>query len=326
MKKGLVLLGLLTLVLQSPAMAGERSQNIKAAVEKLSTCGNFIRFDEQNVYTGFGTYWTGNTQPRQPKPSVLKIMSIDQLTETQIQLQDSAVDLVRDGSSIYILTFAGIEEWDINHLQRIGIYRTNILAREYADEEHPRAFAKYGNKLVIAHGRLGISFLDLKTKKITRSFPVALSHKPLESVVNGIAVSGNRAYAVLDSYTLVGPREKPAFQGLIVIDLDKENPITELEGLDPGVDSIVADEKSAIVSYYGIPLVKYSVDSLARATKLPSALKRVWRFPLEGHPTGKASIDDRYYYTCFSKMPGEGQGSLFRSVPLAMDRLKLMLD
>ncbi len=42
---------------QSEAQADPRSEKIKEAVEYLSACGNFIRYDSENVYTGFGTYW-----------------------------------------------------------------------------------------------------------------------------------------------------------------------------------------------------------------------------------------------------------------------------
>jgi hypothetical protein len=178
---------------------------------------------------------------------------------------------------------------------------------------------------VIAHGRLGVSFFDLKTKKISRSVRVALSRQPLESVVNGITISGKYAYAVLDSYNLVGPHDRPAFRGLVIIDLETESVVSELDGMDPGADSVVADDKVAIVSFYGQPLWKYSLSSLMRSV-LPMPMRRVWRFPIEGHPTGKASMDDQYYYTCFSRMPKDGEGPYFIKVPMVLDRRTLMLN
>lgn len=310
----------------SYSLAAERSEAIKNAVESLSACGNFIRFDESSVYTGFGTYWTGPTQPRLPVPAHVTIVSLGSNLKSEIETQDSAIDMLTDRSGTYILTFSGIEHWNIAAKKRLASYKTHILGRPLADEEHPRAFAKYQDKLVIAHNRLGISFFDLKAKKITRSFPLVLSHRPLESVVNGIAVSGRYAFAVLDSYSVVGPNEKPAFQGLVVIDLENESVVAELDGLEAGADSVVADDRSAILSFYGIPLVKYTVASLIRAASLPNPVKRVWKFKYEGHPTGKAAIDDRYYYTCFSKMPGTGEGSLFKKIPAVLDRRALMLD
>jgi hypothetical protein len=315
-----------TLAFQTKAQAGPHSEKIKDAVQYLSACGNFIRFDSENVYTGFGTYWTNNEKPRQPKPSLLRFVPIDRVTEYQVQTLDSVVDVVKDNSSTFVLTYSGIEEWDLRQFERLATYPTNLLSRPYQDEEHPKAFARYKNKLVIAHGRLGVSFFDLNTKKITRAFPVVLSHRPLESVVNGITVSGRYAFAALDSYSLVGDRDKPAFRGIVVIDLETESVISELDGMDPGADSITSDNNVAIVSFYGQPLWKYSVKSLSGASTLPAPLKRFWKFPIEGKQTGKASMDDKYYYTCFSRLPKPGEGPYFIKVPMAFDRRVLMLD
>jgi hypothetical protein len=312
-------------VAQNKAEASPRSEKIKEAVEYLSACGNFVRYDDENVYTGFGTYWTSSVKPREAKASLLRFVPIDHVTEYQVNTLDSVVDVIKSDSSTFVLTFSGIEEWDLSQFKRISTYNTNILSRPFEDEEHPRAFAKYQDKLVIAHGRLGLSFFDLKTKKLTRAFPVALSHRPLESVVNGITVSGKYAYAVLDSYSLVGDHDKPAFRGLVVIDMETESVVSELDGMDPGADSVASDNNVAVVSFYGQPLWKYSLGSLMSQT-LPSPLKRVWKFPVDGHPTGKAAMDDKYYYTCFSRMPKPGEGSNFINVPMVLDRRVLMLD
>ncbi|MBN8542500.1 MAG: hypothetical protein J0L82_19070 [Deltaproteobacteria bacterium] len=328
MTKNKVLLAtsILLLTLQSQAQAAPKSEKTKEAVEYLSACGNFIRHDEDNVYTGFGPYWTSSVSPREAKPSIVRFVPIEKVTEYQIETLDSAVDVLKHQSSTYVLTYSGIEEWDLAQFKRLATHGTNLLSRPFQDEEHPRAFARYKEKVVIAHGRLGISFFDLKTKKITRAFPVALSHRPLESVVNGITISGKYALAVLDSYSLVGEREKPAFRGIVVIDLETEAVVAELDGLDPGADSVASDSNVAIVSFYGQPLWKYSVAGLAQAKTLPAPLMRFWKFPIDGTQTGKASMDDKYYYTCFSRMPKPGEGSYFIKVPMAFDRRVLMLD
>jgi len=301
------------------------SQLKKEAVEYLSACGNFIRFDDENVYTGFGTYWTGNHQPRQPQPNILRFVPIQKLTEFQVDTLDSVIDVVKYKQLNYVLTYSGIEEWDLKNFKRLNQYKTHILNRPLGDEEHPQAFALYKNKLIIAHGRLGVSFFDLDTKQITRAYAVAQGQYPLQSVVKGISVSGRYAYAVLDSYTLVDQHEKPAFRGIAVIDMENENTVAELDGMDPGADSVISDDRVAIVSFYGQPLWKYSVSSL-QSSKLPQPLKRVWKFPVEGHPTGKAAIDTENYYTCYSKMPEPGQGPYFIKVPMVLNRKVLFLD
>jgi hypothetical protein len=315
-----------TFAFQSNTQASPRSEKIREAVEYLSACGNFIRFDTENVYTGFGTYWTSQVKPREPKPSLLRFVPIDRVTEYQVATLDSVVDVVKNGASTFVLTYSGIEEWDLRQFKRIATYNTNLLSRPFQDEEHPRAFAQYKNKLVIAHGRLGVSFFDLNSKRVTRAFPVALSHRPLESVVNGITVSGRYAFAALDSYSLVGEQDKPAFRGIVVLDLETESVVSELDGMDPGADSITSDNNVAIVSFYGQPLWKYSVSGLTKTSTLPAPLKRFWKFPVDGKQAGKASMDDKYYYTCFSRMPKPGEGSYFIKVPMVFDRRVLMLD
>jgi hypothetical protein len=327
MKSGSFLLTLLFFIpfIHLKAQAAPQSEKVKERVQSLSACGNFIRFDNENVYTGFGPYRTGPETPRMPKASILKYSSIDQNSEDQVSTLDSVVDVLKVKGSTYILTYSGIEEWDLSKKQRMASYTTSEINGPFDDEEHPRAFALYKDQLVIAHGRLGLTIFDLNTKKIIRTLKVAEEQKPLESVVNGVSVSGKYAFAVLDNYSLVGPKEKPAFRGVAIIDLELGTIISELDGLPPGADSLVTDESSAIVSFYGVPLWKFSLKSLM-AQKLPKPMRRVWKFPLEGHPTGKPSMDDKYYYTCFLKAPGPGEGAYFKKVPTVLDRRTLMLD
>lgn len=328
MKKAttLTLITALAVFVQTQVLANPQSEKIKEAVERLSSCGNFIRFDNENIYTGFGSYGINNETPRAPKPSSIRIVPIDQFAEYQIETLDSAIDFVKTNTSAFVLTFSGLEEWDLSQPKRIAIYKTSLLPRPFQHEEHPRAFAQYKDKLIIAHGRLGVSFFDLKSKKTTRSIPLVVSQRPLESVVHGITISGRYAFAALDGYSVVGKEEKPAFRGIVVIDLETESVVSELDGMDPGADSITSDSNVAIVSFRGQPLWKYSVAGLSKATSLPAPLKRFWKFPIEGRPTGKASLDDKYYYTCFARKPKVGEGTNYVRVPMVFDRRVLMLD
>jgi hypothetical protein len=304
------------------------SENIKKAVAKLSACGNFIRFDTENVYTGFGNYWTSHRVPREPKSSILSYIplhgELDQ-NEQQIVTSDSVIDVLKIKEITYVLTYSGLELWDLKQKQRLAFYKTHELNSPLDDEEHPRAFARYKDKLIIAHGRLGLVIFDLKTHRAVKTLQVASNQGPLESVVNGVTVSGSHAFAVVDSYSVVGPNEKPAFQGLVILDLESERIVSELNGLPPGVDGIVSDEKMVIVSFYGIPLWKFSKQSLFNS-KLPSPLRKVWKFPIEGHPIGKASMDSQHYYSCFLKAPLQGEGPLFKKISIALDRRALILD
>jgi hypothetical protein len=316
---------MMVLLVASAAGAAPNSEAIKTTLEALPTCGNFVRFDDTNVYTGFGPYWTSSAKPRVAQPAKIWAASLDGLNRVELATLDSAVDLMTEGDRALVLTYSGIEDWSLSKKTRSNVYPTVNRTNPLGDEEHARSFARYGNKLVIAHGRVGVTFFDLKSKAVTKEIRLAANQGALESVANGVSISGKYAYVVLDSYTLVGEREKPAFRGIAVIDMDTETVVSELDGMDPGADSVVADGNRVIVSFYGQPLWKYAAKSLL-ASALPAPLKRVWKFPVDGRGVGAAAVDDKYYYTCFSRMPGPGEGSYYKKVPMVLDRRVLMLD
>ncbi len=309
----------------SSAQAAPNSEVIKKTLESLPTCGNFVRFDETNVYTGFGPYWTSAAKPRVPAPAKIWIAALDGSARTELATLDSAKDLFTDGDTAYVLTYSGIEEWSLKQKARTALYATYNQSSPLGDEQHAQAFARYKDKVVIAHGRLGVSFFDLKSKSVTNQIRLATRQGSLESMAQGVSISGKYAYVVLDSYTLVGDRDKPAFRGIAVIDMDTETVVSEMDGMDPGADSIVADGNRVIVSFYGQPLWKYSTQSLLTGT-LPQPMKRVWKFPVDGRGVGAAAVDDKYYYTCFSRLPLPGEGSYYKKVPMVLDRRVLMLD
>lgn len=307
----------------SISFAGPNSQAMKQAVEQLSSCGNFVRADQNYIYTGFGPYWTGSQSNRLPQPSVLRFIDFTTFKESQVLANDSVIDVLTHQNKTYVLTYSGIEEWDITTRQRVATYHSNSTDGRYGDEEHAQGFALYQDKLVIAHGRLGVSIFDLKLKRVTLTIPL-ISQGNLESVARGVAVSGQHAFIVLDSYTLVSPTQKPPFRGIVVIDLKTEKVIRQIKDLPPGLDSITADQTSLVLSFYGNPLWKYSIQSVLNAKNVQPA-SRVFKFPLQGTPKGKALMDDKYYYTCFSQMPGPGEGTYYKKTKLVMNRAQLML-
>jgi hypothetical protein len=75
-------------------------------------------------------------------------------------------------------------------------------------------------------------------------FRLIQSQLPLESMAMGVAVSGDKAFVVLDNYHLVRPPAKVPFRGIVVIDMKTQRVSSELDGLDPGADSIAADSSA----------------------------------------------------------------------------------
>ncbi|MBL7542436.1 MAG: hypothetical protein JNL11_01400 [Bdellovibrionaceae bacterium] len=299
------------------------SERIKSAVEKLSSCGNFIRADQNYVYTGFGAYHTGSTSDRKAQPAEVRMIDIQTQHEYQVATLDSVVDILTHNDSTYVLTFSALEEWDMHTRQRKAVYSTLSLDQRLGDEQHARGMALYKNKLVIAHGRLGISFFDLSTKKASPPLEL-ISQGPLESMAQDVTVSGNYAFVALDNYSVTGLHQKQAFRGLAVVDIENERIVKLVDDLPPGLDSISSDHQSLIASFYGNPIWKFSIHSILTSNKTPTPTKRVFKFPKAGHPNGKAFMDDKYYYSCFWELPTSG--SYYKRGQIVLNRSQMMLD
>ncbi len=306
------------------AQATPSPELIKSTLEAQPTCGNFVRFDDANIYQGFGYYSNGPEKPRVSAPAKISVTPLNGGASFDLVTQDSAIDLISDNNGkALVLTYTGIEAWNVKERRREAIYLTHVNTY-FGDMEHPRAFARYQDKIIIAHGRLGVSILDLQTLKVQNYFGL-IDQGQLESTATGVAVAGQYAYVILDSYTLVERNAKPPFRGIVVIDMETGRMVNQLNGMDPGADSVSAIDGNLFVSFMGQPIWKYRLNSLM-GTKLPEPAKRVWKFPWEGRAVGAAALDAKYYYTCFSKMPGPGEGIYFKRKPVALDRRILMLD
>jgi hypothetical protein len=296
------------------------SELVKKALESQTNCQNFVRFDNDNLYLGFGIYRQAFEEPRQPIPATLKIVPLQNPAQAfTINTADAALDVVTDNGTLWLLTYSGLEEWDRASWQRRAIYPTYALSRPMAYQEHAQAFARYQNKLIIAHGRLGVSLFDLQSKREINQIRLAQEQAPLESMATGVTVQGKYAFVVMDNFSLV-PYGKPPFRGLIVIDMEQEKVVANMDGMDPGADAVLNDGQNLIVSFGGMPIWKYSLSRLT-AGVLPSADRHIWQFPIAGHPTGLPSLDAKYYYTCFLKAPVNGSnGGYYTRGPVVLDR------
>ena len=295
----------------------------KALLESQETCGNFVHFDENNMFTGFGNYKELFEEPRNPMPGQMNITSFETKMTSTIDTDDSVIDVATDGNTAFVLTYSGIEEWNLETKTRVAIHPTHTQTA-VVYKEHAEQWARYNDELIIAHGIKGVSFFDMKTRKITSTLELATSQYPLQSQTTGIAISGKFAYAVLDSYSIVDEAPFP-FKGIVKIDLETKKVVQELGGMDPGVDSIAAMGNKLIVSFYGFPVWKYDLtDFKPNAKKLPNPEIRVFRFPIAGHPWGHASLDDKNYYTCYWKRADETNPRV--KIPAVLDRSTLLLD
>lgn len=307
--------------LLASAAPGPRER--KALLEAQPSCGNFVRFDDRSAYLGFGNYRQAFEEPRSPIPGSLRIAPFDGTEPFELQTDDAAIDVATEGNTAFVLTYSSIEEWDLGARRRVAEYGTYAINGTLAYQQHAQAWARFGDKLIIAHGRLGVSIFDMAKRRLTNQFRLLQSQLPLESMATGVTVQGDRAYVLMDNFHLTTPGDGvKIFRGLIVVNLRTEKVEKELAGLDPGADSVVSDARKVVVNFGGNPVWKYALSSLG-GTAMPQPEIRLWKFPIDGHPTGAAAMDDLYYYTCFSR---PGPGGRYVNAPLALDRRVLMLD
>ncbi len=293
----------------------------KSVLEAQRNCGNFVRFDENYLFQGFGSYKILFEDPRLPIPGKFTMVNLADQSLKQFATNDSALDIASYEGSAFILTYSSVEEWDLALGDRIAEYPTHTFSGVMNYKQHAEGFAKYQDKLIIAHGRLGVSFFDLKTKKVTKTLKLLESQLPKESQATAVAVKGNLAFVTMDSFSIVS-NDKLPFSGIIVIDMDSEKVIKELGGMDIGSDAVSIFGNKLIVSFYGHPIWKYDLTQF-RDRKLPEPSLRMFKFPVDGHPVGSATMDEKYYYTCFMQRD-EDQRTFLK--PVALHRKALMLD
>ncbi|MDR3608564.1 MAG: hypothetical protein P4M08_14470 [Oligoflexia bacterium] len=255
-------------------------------------------------------------------------MPLDGSPSRELATQDGAADIVTVNGHAFILTYSAIEEWDLSTSTRVGEYATYDTADAYDFEQAPAAFAKYGNTLIIAHGRLGVSYFDLGSKRITNQYHVLGFQLPLESMVTSVTIQGNLAYLGVDSFSLVPDGDPDPFEGVIIVNMDTQTVVSQFGGMTAGTQSILSDANDILIQFTGQLMWKFDRSSL-RGTKTPDPVKRVWVWPVDGHPAHGSfpAMDDKYIYTCYAFTPSSpsDNNGFYRFKPLAINRAQLLL-
>lgn len=299
----------LTLVLLCLQAHADTSEKVRAALESQTRCSRLVQFDDSNLYLGL--------------PNQLKIISLEDLSEQLLNLPQSPMGITSFQNQFFILTPNVIQAWDASSLTETFTTETYALGRTKAYQEHAQGWAQYKDKLIIAHGRLGLSFFDLNKKRITNQFRLLRDQAPLESMAMGVTVQGRFAYVVMDNFSLTRPPAKTAFRGIIIVDMESEKVVAQIPGLDPGATHVMSDKKGLIVSYGGSTYWKFDLQPNGMVALDPSAIRP--KFPYRGHPTGTSSMDSKYIFSCYLKAPeyqGEN-GGLYKNIPVVMEREKL---
>lgn len=284
---------------------------IRQKVEQLPACEGLLRVDSHFVFT---------------KSSARRLLASELNSNQVFELQTDhhIVDVHRFEDTLFVLTSQGLEAWNLDSRTRTSTHRTATVHGSFQARQNPTGLAAWGSQLVISHGRLGVSIFDIPRQLVVAEIPLTQQQLPLESMATGVTIQNGIAYVVMDNFHLVPPGRPTAFRGLVLIDIGSKQVLSELPGLDPGADAVTSDSSSLIVSFSGMALWQYELSSL-RGPRLPEPVIRVSDYKVEERPTGKASLDDRFYYTCAWKRDPEGSGFHTRH-PLVLDRALLQLE
>ncbi len=291
-------------------------EDLKSIFETQGECGNAIRFDDDYAYIGFGAYRNSLDNPRKPIVGRVKLVSLVDSSQRNLRTRDSAIDFISYKGLLYILTYTSIEVWDLSNMEKVDEIETYSGVSPFYYKENPEAFTRYKNFIIVAHGRLGVSYINIDTRKIVHQERLIRSQAPMESMATGVQVIGDEVFISMDNFTLQSRTTgEVAFRGIVVADAHSFKVKRELAGLDPGSSDLMSFEDDLVVSFNGMPIWRYDTKKMS-GDELPHPF-RMWKFPVRGHPKGKGVFTPKYFYTCYLKAPD--RGGYYQNIPLVLN-------
>jgi hypothetical protein len=314
-----VLLSLLTI---AEAVQASTDDLVRQILQTKGSCENFVRYDEQYLYMGFGPYKLGLEEPRSPIPSEILVTPLrEPSAEFALKTLDSVIESIRDGSDLWVLTYSGLEQWDLTTKKRKQVYQTYVKNEVLKYREHARGMARFLNLFVIAHGRLGVSIFDMDKKRLVFQDRLLQSQQPIESQAMDVVVDVDKALILFDNFSLVDPSQKPGFRGIVVLDLKTNTVIMKSDGLPPGADSLAQFGDDLWISFMGYPIGLIRLPDLYN-TKGSMAVNVKFPNIKLGHPMGKGVLLEKDYLTCYLKYSAT-PGGKSKKVPLVYSRSEI---
>lgn len=301
----------LGLTIVSSAWAKADPDALRAVFQSVKSCDSFVRADDQYLLVGKSMI--------SDSVQVLPIRTL--AARFELPLAAPALDAVRSGDHLFVLTDKGLEEWDLASRSRVGIYATYEPGAPFAYMQAPTGLLLNGDEIFISHGRLGFSVFNIVTHQLVDQHRILMDQLPLESMAVGIAPAGpHLAVLAVDNFSMVS-NGKPAFRGFVFVDLPSHEVVGQVAGLDPGVESVNTVGDRVFVGF-NPPIWGFSLSAFLNGHSSASApLWMRWSFPGQGYFFGKPYVDEKYYYGCYfdpSQIP--------HRVPKVLDRAEYHLD
>ena len=302
----------------------------EAAFSALKRCTGPVFFSENYLFSGYGTYLTfaatttDASTKRPPTPGYFDRVELANPEKTvRTQTTDGVLDFAVDGRSLFVLTYTAIEEWDAVTLKPLATYPTYHYDNDFKYKQNPSSWTRVGDKLVIAHGRLGYSVFNLKTKSLETQAMFAIRYNivnrpaPVESQAVAVApYKGSQVIFLMDNFSRSD--DKPALRGFLLFDLNQHEILKEIPDLDPGAESLLNLKGTLSIGFPGF-LVKVPAVDFPDHVNFEEMANRTWSFPAKGTPIGRPTFDEKNIYTCFRKAP-EKPGGKYESIPMILNR------
>lgn len=223
-------------------------------------------------------------------------------------------DLLIVDETLYVLRNDRIEEWDLTSGERR--YETSTLPETswIPSGGEARGMARWGDQIIIAHGRMGFSVYSMTDHKAVATELLLQDQQPLESEITGVVVDGNEAIFVASSYSLTGDRSKPAFRGFVLWDLSNHLEKHRTIGLDPGSRGLLLRNNLLVVDFGGL-YQTFDLKDVRQSNKV--RIRRAeWKFPASVRPLAGFDLLGSQIWSCVSRPNADRTRS---QIPMIID-------
>lgn len=231
-----------------------------------------------------------------------------QASPIHIFISDYIIDFVRVDSSLYVLTFEGLREYDFSSGILLGEYPTyELKTKSFNKYELPTALAFGNGKLYITHGELGLSSFNIETRNLDSQvdFKIEQDHGQ-RSWATGIAFYNDQLYVAFDNITYDYNSKKRAFEGIVVFD-DELNTVFKRrlnQAREAYHEPYLSIDKSHLIMRNLDLNFIFTFKSIFQ-TKGLRPLKRIYNY--DGHrPLGILSYKSKRIEGCFINSSNKG--------------------
>jgi hypothetical protein len=217
---------------------------------------------------------------------------------SNIDLGVSAQDAVMVDDQIIALVQANLVVIDRQNHQVVGRYDTQLLkpASSLLPQEMPRSITRVGQRILIAHGTLGVNIFDLGSLHIGSSIDINRGQK-IKGMAQDLMVQDDDILVLVDNYQMNPLKPSQEFRGILKLDLNANAIVEKFGGLDPGATAAALLADTMLVSFSGMPIWKLQLP-FSIASPLSTVAHPVTDFGIDGHSVGHLSIDNQFVWTC----------------------------